>query len=146
MKYVHTNLITRDWRRLSKFYCEVFGCVPVPPERNLRGRWLDDATGIQNAHIMGVHLKLPGYDNEGPTLEIFQYNSIRPWPEKTPDSLGFSHIAFAVEDIEETLNNIMEAGGTSVGAITEVKIEGAKIIRFVYARDPEGNIIEVQQT
>lgn len=36
-KYVHTNLIANDWRALSDFYQQLFGCVPVPPERDFRG-------------------------------------------------------------------------------------------------------------
>jgi len=31
-EYVHTNLIARDWERLVRFYSEVFGCEPKPPE------------------------------------------------------------------------------------------------------------------
>ena len=74
MKYVHTNLIAKDWRRLSAFYQEVFGCVPVPPERDLSGEWVDKATGISGAHIFGMHLRLPGYGDAGPTLEAFRDN------------------------------------------------------------------------
>jgi hypothetical protein len=34
-KYVHTNLLSRDWRRLADFYEEVFGCVRLLPEVRL---------------------------------------------------------------------------------------------------------------
>ena len=36
-KYVHTNLIAHDWRKLADFYLSVFGCAPVPPERDYLG-------------------------------------------------------------------------------------------------------------
>ena len=75
-EYVHTNLIARDWKRLVRFYSEVFGCEPKPPERDMSGAWLDQLTSLQNAHLSGVHLRLPGYGDDGPTLEIFSYNSI----------------------------------------------------------------------
>ena len=42
--------------------------------RDLSGEWLDRATGLKNAHIKGIHLRLPGYGEGGPTLEIFQYD------------------------------------------------------------------------
>ena len=45
-RYVHTNLIARDWRALARFYQEVLGCVPVPPERDLSGPDMDAGTGI----------------------------------------------------------------------------------------------------
>ena len=74
-KYVHTNLIARDWKQLADFYTRVFGCALVPPERDLAGKWLDDATSVPNAHLLGAHLRLPGYGGTGPTLEIFQYDA-----------------------------------------------------------------------
>ena len=145
MKFVHTNLIARDWKKLADFYCKVFHCVPVPPERDLSGKWLDEATGIKDAHIRGVHLRLPGYGDDGPTLEIFQYDDIKPWGEKCPDTVSFGHIAFAVDDLEEILEKVKGAGGGIVGKMVEAHIDAAGIIRFVYARDPEGNIIEIQE-
>ncbi len=36
-RYVHTNLIARDWRLLAQFYTGVFGCEFVPPERDYAG-------------------------------------------------------------------------------------------------------------
>src|SRR5438552_16992663 len=73
-KYVHTNLIARDWKRLVRFYTDVFGCKPKDPERDMSGAWLDSVTSLRNAHLTGVHLRLPRYEQDGPTLEIFSYD------------------------------------------------------------------------
>jgi len=73
-KYVHTNIIALDWRRLADFYEKVFGCVPVPPERHLKGGQLEAGTGVRGAELSGIHLRLPGHGENGPTLEIFSYN------------------------------------------------------------------------
>jgi hypothetical protein len=75
-KYVHTNLTAQDWRRLAQFYCDVFGCIPKLPERDLSGSWLDDLTDLRSAHLRGVHLLLPGFSGEGSTLEIFGYDQM----------------------------------------------------------------------
>jgi hypothetical protein len=40
-RYGHTNLIAREWRGLARFYEEVFGCAPVPPERDYSGAAAD---------------------------------------------------------------------------------------------------------
>ena len=72
VKYAHTNIITKDWKKLADFYELVFSCTPVPPERDQKGSWLDKGTGVLNAHLQGMHLRLPGYDDNGPTLEIYQ--------------------------------------------------------------------------
>jgi len=54
--YLHTNLIARDWQKLAAFYQQVFGCLPIPPERDLAGEWLNKATGLPQAHIRGIPL------------------------------------------------------------------------------------------
>ena len=36
MKFVHTNIITDNWRKLADFYIKVFDCKPVLPERDLK--------------------------------------------------------------------------------------------------------------
>lgn len=145
MKYVHTNIVARDWRRLSRFYQEVFGCTPVPSERDLSGPWLDRATGIEGARIKGVHLRLPGHGKDGPTIEIFQYDRQPEGPEKTPNRPGLGHLAFAVDDVEAVRDAVLEAGGGVVGDVVGVEIPGAGRIEFAYLRDPEGNIIEAQR-
>jgi predicted enzyme related to lactoylglutathione lyase len=144
-KYVHTNLVARDWRKLSAFYVAVFGCMPKPPERNLSGEWLDKATSLKDASIRGMHFQLPGCGADGPTLEIFQYAENEANENKRPNIEGFSHIAFAVDDVEAYLTLIVKNGGSSVGEVVKTEVAGVGAIHFAYARDPEGNIIEVQK-
>src|SRR5919204_2882396 len=115
MRYAHTNLVARDWRRLANFYMEVFGCVPLPPERDLEGDWLDRATGLTGAHLRGIHLRLPGHGSDGPTLEVFEYDGSRPQSEPMPDRRGFGHVAFQVDDVPATLERLLTAGGSRPG-------------------------------
>lgn len=143
-RYAHTNLIARDWKRLSAFYREVFDCVPVPPERDLSGEWLDAATGIRGTHIRGVHLRLPGCGDNGPTLEVFQYDSMPAHPEVQPNAPGFAHIAFAVDDVAVTSRVVLDRGGSIVGEAAVREVAGAGLLAFQYVRDPEGNMIEIQ--
>ena len=70
VRYAHTNLVARDWRRLAAFYERVLGCERLMPERNLAGDWLERATAVAGAQVTGVHMRLPGYGSSGPTLEI----------------------------------------------------------------------------
>lgn len=143
-KYAHTNLIAKDWKRLSTFYQDVFGCVPIPPERDLSGEWLDKATGLSESHICGVHLRLPGYGDDGPTLELFQYGLMPEHPSVNLSTPGFSHIAFAVDDVPATTRVVFDYGGSAVGALTVRDVPGVGLLTFQYVADPEGNIIEVQ--
>ena len=144
IKYVHTNLIARDWRRLAAFYENVFGCVRVVPERNLAGESIERGSGIRGARIQGVHLRLPGFGNEGPTLEVFQYAEVADAPAPVANRLGFGHIAFGGDDVRAAREAVLAAGGAAVGTVEVVAIPGAGTITWTYTRDPEGNIIELQ--
>jgi predicted enzyme related to lactoylglutathione lyase len=143
MKFVHTNLIAKNWRLLSEFYIKVFECKPVPPERNLKGVWLENGTGVKNAALQGIHLLLPGFDKDGPTLEIFQYqeNEDKPYPMANRE--GFGHIAFSVDNIEMILEKMILNGGSKLGKIVKKDYAKGSLV-FTYAKDPEGNIIELQ--
>ena len=144
IKYVHTNLIAKDWRKLAQFYIDVFGCRPVGPERDLSGEWVEELTGIPDVRIRGIHLSLPGYE-AGPTLEIFGYQ-----PEQNRDDepainlQGFGHLAFHVAAVEAILAKLEAHGGQPLGKIIRREYETLGLLTAVYARDPEGNIIEIQ--
>jgi predicted enzyme related to lactoylglutathione lyase len=144
-RYTHTNLIAHNWRRLAAFYVQVFGCVPVPPERHLSGAWLAAATGLAGAEIHGQHLRLPGRGETGPTLEIFEYTELVAGPAPSVNRPGLAHLAFAVEDVAAMRTAVLAAGGGPVGEVVTTDIAQAGRITFAYVTDPEGNIIELQR-
>lgn len=119
MRFAHTNIISTHWKELADFYVNTFDCKLVPPVRRQSGEWLDQGTGLQNAQLEGAHLLLPGHGIHGPTLEIYQYRFIEEHKAAKPNTKGF-------------------------GKITEKEVQGVGKITFVYARDPEGNLIELQ--
>jgi len=144
-KYVHTNLIARDWKKLVRFYTEVFGYETKGPERDMSGAWLDSVTSLRNAHLTGVHLRLLGYGEDGPTLEIFGYDELVDRGMPAANQCGFAHIAFAVDDVDQALEAVIAAGGGTVGRVATTQVDGVGALRVVYARDPEGNIVELQK-
>ena len=144
IRFAHVNLIARDWKKLALFYKEVLGCIPIYPERDLSGEWLDQATGVQNAHIRGIHLRLPGYADPAPTLEIFAYDRMPARPAISPNTPGFSHIALAVDNVREMSAKVIQHGGSAVGVLTEIDVEQVGSLIFQYVADPEGNILELQ--
>lgn len=144
IRYKHTNIIARDWQALATFYIDVFGCSIASSQRSYSGDWLAQGTGVSAASLEGVHLKLPGWHEDGPTLEIFSYNDMVENPAATvANQLGLAHIAFEVDDVPAMLQLILNHGGGAVGEVT-VKAFDATTLTFVYATDPAGNIIELQ--
>ena len=143
-RYVHTNLIARDWRKLAAFYETLFGCTPVPPERDYTGPTLDAGTGLIGARLCGVHLRLPGYDDSGPTLEIYSYSPEAEAPTPRVNRPGFGHIAFSVDSVEDARAQVLAAGGTAIGEVVTLHPASHLSVTWCYVTDPEGNIIELQ--
>jgi catechol 2,3-dioxygenase-like lactoylglutathione lyase family enzyme len=144
MRYAHTNIAAKDWRRLAEFYIHVFECRLKPPQRNLSGGWLDRATGLKNTRLEGVHLVLPGHGENGPTLEIFTYQDMQLREPVMANHAGLTHLAFEVDDLENVYSKALEMGAVELGRPVEKVIDGVGTLTFVYLRDPEGNIVEIQ--
>jgi len=143
-RYGHTNVVARDWKDLARFYEQLFGCEPVPPERDYSGPDLEAGTAVREAALRGVHLRLPGHGPNGPTLEIYQY---QPELESLPSVVnrpGFGHIAFAVDDVQQARTAVLAAGGGEVGEVVTLQTSDGRRVTWCYVTDPEGNIVELQ--
>ena len=143
-RYAHTNLIARDWRALAAFYERLFGCTPVPPERRFSGPELEAGTGVRGASLEGVHLRLPGHGEHGPTLEIFGYSRSEPGPPPAVNRPGLAHLAFAVASVADARREVLAAGGAELGGIVTLTTADGRQVTWCYVRDPEGNILELQ--
>ena len=143
-RFGHVNIVASDWRRLAEFYTRVFGCMFVPPERDLGGPVLEAGTGVPGATIHGAHLRLPGLGPDGPTLEIFEYGS---GPERPPTAVnrpGLGHIAFAIPDVAAARDPVLAAGGGVVGEVVTTGTSDGRRVTWTYMTDPEGNVLELQ--
>lgn len=143
-KFGHVNVIARDWRALAGFYERVFGCVPVPPERDYSGPDLAAGTGVPDAALRGVHLRLPGRGPDGPTLEIYEYATELPGLPPAANRPGFGHIAFVVPDVPAACSIVLEAGGRALGEVVTLQTADGRRVTWAYVTDPEGNIVELQ--
>jgi len=143
-RYAHTNLVASDWQRLARFYAEVFGCVPLLPERDYSGESFDRLVAIDGARLQGIHLRLPGHGDNGPTLEIFSYAPDLPAPTPSPNRRGYGHLAFAVEDVTYARQVVLAAGGGEIGDVVRFALPDGSAVTATYVTDPESNIIELQ--
>lgn len=87
-------------------------------------------------------MSLPGTD--GLFLEIFQYKTIHDRPTPPVNQPGYGHLSFEVEDIHATFDAVIKAGGMPLGKITDLGTADVPLL-CVYVRDPEGNVVELEQ-
>ena len=143
-RYVHTNIIAKDKIKLIEFYKQVFNLRSIGETRDLRGEWVDQLTGLKNAHIVGEHLCMPGYEDKHPTLEIFSYDEMIESKNHQVNECGIAHLAFEVDDVEGMLKKVLDAGGKQVGELVKTEYADGRKAEYVYAADIEGNILELQ--
>lgn len=141
-KLLHVNMNARDWKKLASFYEEVFGCVQVPPAKEITGDYAEELTGLHGAEIHGMTMAFPD-DPDGVQLEIFEYNLRDDSAPGTINMTGIGHIAVDVEDIEETTRRLLAAGGSYVGRQVHRTYADKPDLFIHYVKDCEGNIIEL---
>jgi len=75
---------------------------------------------------------------------MFEYDRMVDAEIPVPNRPGWGHLAFKVDDVAAALRAVVTAGGSRLGEVVTFEVADAGTIIFTYARDPEGNIIELQ--
>lgn len=137
----HVALLTPEFDRLVGFYRHAVGATVVS-ERLYEGEEMSaavsTATGVPGAPRLRSTLLRLG----NAFLEIQQYLEPEGADERArpPQDYGIRHFALAVEDIDAEIARLEAAGLRLIGRLDP---ESPLTVRAVYARDPDGNIIEL---
>ncbi len=142
MKFKHVSMVARDTDGLAEFYKTVFRCEDRRPRKTMSGEKISQGNGLPNSEIYSAWLTLPGV--EGPFLEILEYKNTHDRPAPLVNEPGYGHISIEVENIKATFAAVLKAGGKPLGEITDLGTVDAPF-HVVYVRDPEGNIVELEQ-
>jgi catechol 2,3-dioxygenase-like lactoylglutathione lyase family enzyme len=86
---------------------------------------------------------VPGHGDAGPTLEIFSYDDVAPQSHPVANRAGYGHIAFLVDDVARAMAEVVAHGGKPGEIVSHATPAGS--LEFVYVRDPEDNLIELQR-
>ena len=126
MKYLHTMIRVSDLDKSLDFFCNLFGMVETRRTESKKGRYTniflaapDDESNVRK--------------HKTPALEL-TYN----WdPEEYTGGRNFGHLAYAVDNIYETCQKLMDAGVT----INRPPRDG----HMAFVRTPDGISIEILQ-
>ena len=136
----HVSIHVRNLDKMLSFYSEAFGfeLVGEPFE------WRDNA-------MIDRILDVPASAGRGAMvragtcyIELFQFDAPDPASSRPlrPFDKGYTHFCVDVTDIEKEYERL-RAVGMVFGDRTPVDMGHVKSL---YGRDPEGNVIEIQQT
>lgn len=135
----HVAVHTHDLDRMLAFYRDVLGFVPVTEEFSWRDSPVFDAViGVPGSAAKTRMLKAGNL-----YLEIFQYEApaAREAEPLRPNDRGYTHFALDVTDIDNEFVRLQAAGMK----FAHVELLDGGNIKAIYGKDPDGNIIEMQQ-
>lgn len=136
--FVHTGFVTKDLDASIRFWTEVMG-FEAKPVGERRMPWLGKFIGIPGAAARLVHLH-----GHGGCIEFIEFLSQA--AEEIVSRVngpGTPHVCLRVKNVARLQRNILAAGGSLQGELTEVS-EGTAIgLRGLYMRDPHGILIEL---
>jgi len=133
----HTGIVVRDLEKAANFYRSI-GFVDYLTAIE-RSDFIDQVTGLKNANLEWIKLKAP----DGYLLELLKYhshNEDKAILNQSSFTLGISHIAFTVEDIDEMSNLILMNGGS---VVNPPALSPDKKVKVLYCHDLEGVLLEI---
>ncbi len=98
---------------------------------------------MPDSDIYSVWLQLPG--SKRPFLEIMEYQNTVERQVPAVNEPGFAHLAFEVGDLQALIEIVLRSEGSLQGEVTNFGTRDQPHF-IVYVRDPEGNILELEQT
>ncbi len=139
-KINHINMVVSNLDEAKSFFIQLG--FTVGDESELSGEWISSIVGLPNVRARYATLKLPDTETN---LELIEYTS--PPSERDPDmgkanQMGFRHIAFEVENIDEIVQDLKDKGIKFISSIHTYPKTGK---RLVYFWGPDGILLELAQ-
>jgi catechol 2,3-dioxygenase-like lactoylglutathione lyase family enzyme len=136
----HTSFTVSDLDRTTAFFTEGLGfelLSKAPRDPKI----IEQVTGVPGADIIVAYVQGPGH-----RLELIQYvgpdsgerGQVRP----RPCDVGFSHVAYDVDDVDAAIAASEPHGVIPLGDPVAIDQGPNKGGRVVYLRDPDGICIE----
>ena len=135
----HVAMHTANFDRLIDFYDRAFGFKPVAEPMSWANEPDIDATiGVPGSAARAVMLKAGTC-----YLEVFEYSSppAREGQPLRPNDHGYTHFCVDVTDIRAEYERLKQEGMTFA---KDSPLDMGDI-KAVYGKDPDGNIIEIQE-
>ncbi len=145
-KIDHINVVVDDLEAMVRFYRDVLGLV-VSKRVCIEGSWIERTVGLVGVVAHVVYLDPP----QGPRVELIEYErprGERPSGFSDSNTRGIRHLAFRVDNIDQTVQTLRAAGVSTLSDVqqvpdSQVQYAGSVRKRLIYFHDPEGNLLEL---
>ena len=134
----HTGFVVKDLDKSITFYRDIMG-LELTSTYEREGEPISQVVGYKSAHLKIAILSI----EDGHKLELIQYMypSGSECIELERNALGSTHLAFNVENIDETSRELVRQGAIKLNP--PVVVAPGKVA--CYMQDPDGNWIELME-
>jgi catechol 2,3-dioxygenase-like lactoylglutathione lyase family enzyme len=139
----HVAIATANLDRLAAFYTDVFGFRQVMSTSWSKRPIIDRIIGVEGSAARQIMLQAGNA-----YLELFEYSAPVGLPapsSPSPADHGYTHFCIDVVDIDAEYQRLSANGMQFHGPPPTTDELGGSSIRAIYGRDPDGNIVELQE-
>ncbi len=135
----HVGIVVGDMERALRFWRDIMGLEPVADFWE-EGEFIDAVENLQGVKLHMIKLRAP----DGMLVELLQDHHHPTSPPSNNDlcDRGIRHIAFTVADVDNAWVTLRREGCEVLSKPVTAPDGKARIF---FARDPEGNLIEMVQ-
>ena len=138
----HVNICVRNMERSIRFY-QGIGFTKAN-DFTMDDPGVGDALGVKAKKLRGVFMRL-GDDPNAPVLDLVEFIDPPTQGEPYPslNNVGICRIAFTVDDIDRTYEELKSKGVQFVAPLKKVNGPGGAKIGVVCFKDPDGTVLEL---
>jgi catechol 2,3-dioxygenase-like lactoylglutathione lyase family enzyme len=135
----HVGIVVDDLHAAIEFFAELG--LDTGGETAVEGSWVDRIVGLEGVRADIAMMRTP--DGHG-RLELIEFRS--PSSDggngRAPANVqGLRHVAFVVDDVDDTVTRLQARGGELVGHVEQYEA----MFRLCYLRGPAGIIVELAE-
>lgn len=134
----HAAIAVPDLEEALAFYVDRLGL-----ELTWRGDWSGSRMADEAFALKDSAGKIAMLKSGGASLELFQFDApaaAAQDPRRAVSEHGYTHIAFDVRDVDSAYEELSAAG-----VCFQSPVQRSGGTKFVYGRDPFGNVFELKQ-
>ena len=134
----HFGIVVSDMERSLRFYRDLLG-LKVVRAMDESGEYIDNMLALENAQVTTVKMSA---DSGSTLVELLEFKSHprQPRGDREVCSLGPSHVAFTVGDLDAVYRRLSQAG-VRFNAPPKLSPDGYATVTF--CQDPDGTPIEL---
>ena len=132
----HIGIVVTNMENSLKFYRDQLG-LKIIKDMDEQGNYLDNMLSLNDVRVRTVKLSANGNTT---LVELLEFESHNDNKIRNFYTIGASHVAFTVDDIEKLYVNLSEKN-IKFNAIPQKSPDG--LVKVTFCKDPDGTPIEL---